>query len=170
MEYAFEVADPGAGRLSAGKSGQPTGRLDWSDFDLRFAKTLPLTGGKAPLPKAEEPAPPITFLPPEIAKHELLPRSIRFRGMPVSRFWEFEDRNVYLGDVDAGPPTWSVCCSWSLRLSPATTGSLSARCTCRNVARIDHLVVSNTSASRRRFGPPPRWMGPRRVAHVPVQR
>lgn len=150
MEYAFEVAAqvPG-GYLLAKADGYADGRLDWSDFDLRFAKTLPLTGGKAPLPKAEEPAPPITFLPPEIAKHELLPRSIRFRGMPVSRFWEFEDRNVYLGDVDAGPTDlvrlllveFALIAGndWFVVPLDVPVGTFT---------RIDRLVVSNTFGER----------------------
>ena len=150
MEYAVEVAAqaPG-GYLLAKADGYADGRLDWSDFDLRFAKTLPLTGGKAPLPKAEEPAPPITFLPPEIAKHELLPRSIRFRGMPVSRFWEFEDRNVYLGDVDAGPTDlvrlllveFALIAGndWFVVPLDVPVGTFT---------RIDRLVVSNTFGER----------------------
>jgi hypothetical protein len=150
MEYAVEVAAqaPG-GYLVAQAGGYADGRLDWSDFDLRFEKKLPLPGVDRPLPGGSEPAPPITFLPPEGVKHELLSRSIRFRGMPVSRFWEFEDRNVYLGDVDAGPTDlvrlllveFALIAGndWFVVPLDVPVGTLS---------RIDSLVVSNTFGQR----------------------
>ena len=143
MEYAVEVAaQTSAGYVVARAGGYADGRLDWSDFDVRVEKKLPL-------PSANPPTAAIAFSPPEVVKQELLPRSIRFRGMPVSRFWEFEDRNVYLGDVDAGPTDlvrlllveFALIAGndWFVVPLDVPLGTLS---------RIDRLVVSNTFGER----------------------
>jgi hypothetical protein len=89
MEYTFEVFAEGPdGVLVARAPEYADGRLDWTDFDLKQRQTV--EGAEV----LEEPQ-----------RFELaaLPKPVRFGGMPVSRFWEFENRAVYLGDVDAGP-------------------------------------------------------------------
>jgi hypothetical protein len=57
--------------------------LDWHAFDLAGPSA---SAGFKPLPP---PAP--------------LPTGIRFRGMPNSRWWEFEDAGLDNGAIDAGP-------------------------------------------------------------------
>jgi hypothetical protein len=32
-----------------------------------------------------------------------MPTPVRYSGMPASRWWEFEDEEINLGDIDAGP-------------------------------------------------------------------
>src|SRR5690606_15915707 len=39
----------------------------------------------------------------ETLVREAIPSPVSYRGMPVSRWWEFEDGQVNLGAVDAGP-------------------------------------------------------------------
>ena len=39
---------------------------------------------------------------PEITR-TVIPAPVSFRGMPATRFWEFEDAQVDFGSVDAGP-------------------------------------------------------------------
>jgi hypothetical protein len=136
MEYAVEVAAQAPDAYLVARTDRyADGRLDWPDFDLRAEEKLPLTSG--------------TLEAPTVVTHELLPQRVRFRGMPVSRFWEFEDGNVYLGDIDAGPTDvvrlllieFALIASddwWMLPLDvPA-----------RTLTRIDRLVVSNTFGER----------------------
>jgi hypothetical protein len=79
MEYGFTV---GAGPVQLSADGYGGGRLEWYHFDWK---------GGAELGETE--------------KHdaELLPAPLRFRGMPASRFWEFENADVYFGGIDAAP-------------------------------------------------------------------
>ncbi|MGH7575794.1 MAG: hypothetical protein ACREM1_11805, partial [Longimicrobiales bacterium] len=143
MEYAVEIAAqaPG-GYLVARTDGYADGRLDWPDFDLRLEPALPLPSGK-------EPADVVSFPAPRAVTHELLPQRVRFRGMPVSRFWELEDRNVYLGDIDAGPTDlvrllmveFALIAGddWFVIPLDVPVGTLT---------KIDSLVVSNTFGER----------------------
>ena len=60
------------------------GHLDWYSFDL-------VAGGRAT---------------PGLGAWKTLtsiPAPVRYTGMPASRWWEFEDADVNLGDLDAGP-------------------------------------------------------------------
>ena len=49
--------------------------------------------------RAEPGSPPDRRRP----RRELLPAPLRFRGMPASRFWEFENADVYFGGIDTAP-------------------------------------------------------------------
>jgi len=84
MEYRFAVgATTAAGPLELSADGYHGGRLEWFHFDWSSG-----TG----------------FSDRELGddhEAELLPAPLRFRGMPASRFWEFENRDVYFGGVDA---------------------------------------------------------------------
>jgi hypothetical protein len=79
MEYRFGVA---AGRVELDADGYGGGRLEWYHFDWK---------GGAGIAATEE------------HEAELLPAPLRFRGMPASRFWEFENGAVYFGGIDAAP-------------------------------------------------------------------
>jgi hypothetical protein len=87
MEYRFSVgATTAAGPLELSADGYCGGRLEWYHFDWRSGSG---------------------FGPGETAgEHhsaDLLPAPLRFRGMPASRFWEFENADVYFGGIDAAP-------------------------------------------------------------------
>ena len=87
MEYRFTVgATTAAGPLELAADGYHGGRLEWYHFDWK-------SGGGFGLDE------------PGASDHtaELLPAPLRYRGMPASRFWEFENRDVYFGGVDAAP-------------------------------------------------------------------
>jgi hypothetical protein len=88
MEYAFSVGtrfSDGEKTLTAREYFE--GHLDWHSFDVNAEVSL---GAAADNAFAE-----IT--------HTAIPAPVSFRGMPASRFWEFEDAQVDFGSVDAGP-------------------------------------------------------------------
>ncbi|HNP83412.1 MAG TPA: hypothetical protein PKN47_18270 [Nitrospira sp.] len=60
--------------------------LDWLDFDIDPTASLP----KFSLPK------------PEPLSLSGIPSPIQFGGMPVARYWEFEDGHFNYGNVEAG--------------------------------------------------------------------
>jgi|APLak6261663543_1056040.scaffolds.fasta_scaffold00221_5 hypothetical protein len=88
MEYAFSVG----ARLSDGERVLTAqeyfeGHMDWHAFDVNPEVTLGTATNNAfsDITRTAIPAP------------------ASFRGMPASRFWEFEDAQVDFGSVDAGP-------------------------------------------------------------------
>jgi hypothetical protein len=88
MEYAFSVAtgfSDGEQVLTAPEYFE--GHLDWYAFD---SNSKPKLGGAA-----DQAFKPIT--------RTAIPAPASFRGMPAPRFWEFEDAQVNLASVDAGP-------------------------------------------------------------------
>ena len=87
MEYEFRVgATTGSGEIELSADGYPGGRLEWYHFDWADGPPLATDDATAGTHDAE-----------------LLPSPLRFRGMPASRFWEFEDGAVYYGGIDAAP-------------------------------------------------------------------
>jgi hypothetical protein len=78
--------------VKAGPSGAPTatltatpdadGRLEWSSFDLSSQTSDPFAGTTA--------VPPL----------RMAPTHVRMPGMPSNRYWDFEDGDVALPDVD----------------------------------------------------------------------
>lgn len=88
MEYAFSVGtglSDGERVLTAPEYYE--GHLDWYAFDENQKVTL---GGAA-----DQASTSIT--------KTAIPAPASFRGMPAPRFWEFEDAQVNLASVDAGP-------------------------------------------------------------------
>ena len=87
MEYRFTVgATTASGPVELSADGYGGGRLEWYHFDWKSGAGFAVDE-------------------PDASDHsaELLPAPLRFRGMPASRFWEFENRDVYFGGVDAAP-------------------------------------------------------------------
>ena len=81
MEYRFSVgATTAPGRLELSADGYGGGRLEWYHFDWKSGSRLRRRRSPAPRPQ----------------RAELLPAPLRFRGMPASRFWEFENGDVVL--------------------------------------------------------------------------
>jgi len=88
MEYSFSVStgfSDGEKVLTAPEYYE--GRLDWYAFDANEEVVM---GGAA-----DQAGTPIT--------RTAIPAPASFRGMPAPRFWEFEDAQVNLASVDAGP-------------------------------------------------------------------
>lgn len=88
MEYEFRVGAPirDAKRgvtLAARDHGG--GRLDWYSFDIV---------GTHPRNEAGQ---------VHRYESEVLPVPLQYAGMPATRFWEFEDAEVYFGGIDAEP-------------------------------------------------------------------
>lgn len=88
QEYAFAVQGELTSRSAVlDVPAYTSGRLDWPDFDAVGGSLGPAPAGRAPATD----------------RHVLLPTPARFPGMPADRLWAFEDANVYLGGIEAGP-------------------------------------------------------------------
>jgi hypothetical protein len=88
MEYSFAVAagtSDGQTVLAADEYAE--GHLDWHAFTGRPGVTL-------------DDAPPVT---PRRTVRTVIPTPASYSGMPVDRFWQFEDGRVSFGSLDAGP-------------------------------------------------------------------
>lgn len=95
MEYQFHAALPEAAAVNTVVSAQEyyNGTMDWYSFDVNKAQSVP---GLSGLPTAAEKA---------LIKNELLtviPREAKFAGAPNSRWWQFENGNIDLGNISAG--------------------------------------------------------------------
>jgi len=89
MEYSFAVAAPAAqGERLLVASEYARGDLDWHAFDQRPGGSI---GAAADATAREE------------LVRTAIPAPVTYRGMPVARWWEFEDGQVNFGAVDAGP-------------------------------------------------------------------
>ena len=90
MEYAFSVEAPTSPPRVL-TSNYYDGELDWYDFNVKMGETLGANEDRAsgvnPLP--------IT--------RTTIPAPATYRGMPASRWWEFEDASVDFGAVEADP-------------------------------------------------------------------
>lgn len=92
MEYAFEVAVPSMKIASQGTTMNAVlsaseyrgGHLDWYAFDIEG--TLQSTQGSQ-----------------DQIEDILLPTPVRFPGMPLDRWWAFEDASVDFGMLDTAP-------------------------------------------------------------------
>lgn len=88
MEYSFSVGT----RMSSGEkvlTAQEyySGHTDWHDFNLNLTASL-----RGDLDK-----------PGTLDVQTVVPAPVSYRGMPSSRFWEFEDAQVDFGAINAGP-------------------------------------------------------------------
>jgi len=90
MEYAFSVEAPTTPQMVL-TSEYYEGELDWYDFDVRMGETIGAgedrIAGVNPLPLTRT----------------VIPAPATYRGMPASRWWEFEDASVNFGAVEADP-------------------------------------------------------------------
>lgn len=86
MEYEFAVSGKtGEGEVVLEAPEYCEGTLDWFSFVVRPGKTLGADESRTSISRAFLPAP------------------VTFRGMPSSRFWEFEDGAVNLAQIAAAP-------------------------------------------------------------------
>ena len=89
QEYAFAVqAELPSGPAVLASPEYTSGRLDWPDFDAAEGVTL----GATPAGRRGD-----------TLRQVVLPTPARFPGMPADRLFAFEDANVYLGGIEAGP-------------------------------------------------------------------
>lgn len=92
MEYEFAVSAPAPsssrvkGELVLVAPEHSEGHLDWYSFEVDTKHNLGASG------KPQTPAPIV-----------VIPAPIHFRGMPATRFWEFEDAGVNFGGLDTAP-------------------------------------------------------------------
>jgi hypothetical protein len=101
LDFAFALGSPAAApaqSLTLEADDFPGGRLDWYSFDLNTAVTN-ATGANPSAPvnsvAAANPAQitPVSF--------DFLPNHVVFRGMPDSRWWNFEDGITDFGQLEA---------------------------------------------------------------------
>ncbi len=91
MEYSFAVSAPGpagATEIVLRADEYASGHLDWHAFDLVPGAAL---GASADADRRRT------------VDRTAIPSPVSYRGMPVARWWEFEDGQVNFGAVDAGP-------------------------------------------------------------------
>ena len=89
LEYEFSVAAPApSGEHVLVAPEYAEGRLDWPAFDHPAGAAL---GAGADRPALRT----IT--------RTVIPTPVSYRGMPATRWWEFEDADVDFGRVEAGP-------------------------------------------------------------------
>jgi hypothetical protein len=87
LEYRFSLGVPtGSGEVVLSADEYHGGHLDWYAFRIAPELTHGLASGTA-----------------RRQQLDLLPQPAMFRGQGASRFWEFEDRTVYFGNLSAGP-------------------------------------------------------------------
>lgn len=90
MEYGFSVEAPTSPQRVL-MSEYYEGDLDWYDFDVKMGETLGAD---------EDRKPGVNPLP---ITSTTIPAPATYRGMPASRWWEFEDASVDFGAVEAEP-------------------------------------------------------------------
>lgn len=96
MEYAATVSCPPSGDVGEVTLAAPEytdGYLDWYSFDVLAESSL--NAKRTDLTDDEKKR--------EVLTAPAIPVPITFRGMPVSRYWEFEDARVDFGEINAGP-------------------------------------------------------------------
>jgi hypothetical protein len=86
MEYHFSIDASATDTPCAFVAGRYTGEpLDWPSFDRVSSALGPVTA------------------PPAAVTRTVVPAPVTFKGMPARRYWQFEDANVDIGAIDAGP-------------------------------------------------------------------
>jgi hypothetical protein len=89
MEYAFALAAPtGEGERVLVAKEYVEGKLDWHAFDERPGASLGAAPGQSP---------------PAAIVRTVIPAPVAYKGMPATRWWEFEDAAVDFGSVEAPP-------------------------------------------------------------------
>jgi hypothetical protein len=98
LDYEFALGSPAPEETITLEAPEfPGGHLDWYSFSLD--ETVP-TGAQTPT--GAQP-PPATQTPPaqvSTTTFDFLPNQVVFRGMPDSRWWNFEDAVTDFGQLD----------------------------------------------------------------------
>jgi hypothetical protein len=91
LEYGFACSAPEpAGEKVYAAGEYYGGHLDWWAFDVDRVGPALGDSGVPPTP-----------VPPPDDPRTLIPTTVRFEGMPNTRWWAFEDNRTNFGDVDA---------------------------------------------------------------------
>lgn len=99
MEYSFAVAaDTVDGQTVLSADEYTDGHLDWHAFSRRPDLKL------APFDRGSDPGsgPGDVTIGTEMVR-TVIPTPASYSGMPVDRFWQFEDSRISFGSVDVGP-------------------------------------------------------------------
>lgn len=93
MEYAFAVGGPAPdGETVLAAAEYASGHLDWQAFDHVPGGSIGASGDGGADGDVDE-----------VLVREAVPAPVSYPGMPVSRWWEFEDGQVNFGAADAEP-------------------------------------------------------------------
>src|SRR5262245_61812829 len=136
MEYAFSVAAPTAPETVL-TSEYYEGDLEWYDFDVKPEASIGAADDR------------VVGSNPLSITRTVIPAPATYRGMPSSRWWEFEDAAVDFGAVDAEPDDLvrmllvefaiTYVNDWFVILIEVPVGS---------VCKINSLVVTDTFGVR----------------------
>jgi len=97
LEYSLRASAPtNAGPIALKAPEHTGGHLDWYSFDV-----VSQPASTARTPAAVPPRRPARRQPDRSVG--ALPTPVRYHGMPAARWWEFEDRRVHFGGIEAGP-------------------------------------------------------------------
>ena len=139
LEYQFRASAPAAGGQDMLIAEEYNGdHLDWYNFEWASGASSLLRPAGAPSP-----------VPPTRQMLEFLPAPVVFGGMPNARWWEFEDRNIDFGRIDAATTDVAKLLliefgliysnDWFVLPYPLATGSL---------ARVTGLTITNVFGER----------------------
>jgi hypothetical protein len=99
LEYSFDASAPtNAGPVALTAPEHTGGRLDWHSFDV---VSQPGSTVRSPVPAPFPSTGPEPLQPSRSVG--AVPTPVRYHGMPAGRWWEFEDRRVNFGGIEAGP-------------------------------------------------------------------
>jgi hypothetical protein len=90
LEYQFAVASPAVQerpQLTLDADQYAGGHLDWHSFDLDEREQVTLQPDPAPVPATEQ-------------YQSFIPAPIRFKGMPLPRYWMMEESQTDFGKID----------------------------------------------------------------------
>ncbi len=119
---------------------------------------------------------------PDVEREAFIPSKVTYRGMPVSRWWEFEDAQVNFGAVEANPEDIARMLLTEFAISYGDDAFLvPIEVPVGSLAQVRSLVVSDTFGERHVIpsiasvdGPDGRWrmfgLCPRGVRAVPARR
>lgn len=132
MEYACAVSGKTAeGEVVLAAPEYSEGTLDWFSFDVRPGPGL--GAGEATT----------------TVSRVFLPAPVTFRGMPSSRFWEFEDGAVNLAQIEAAPHDLARLLFVKFALEYSNDWfMLPLEMTVGSLCRLRALVVTNTFGER----------------------
>lgn len=88
LEYQFACSAPSEGQEKVYEAEEYySGKLDWFNFSINDQRNLE-AGGLTVETNVED-----------TATHSFIPVAMDFEGMPDTRWWAFEDRKTYLGNI-----------------------------------------------------------------------
>lgn len=96
LEYqALISASTPKGEVVLNATEYADGHLDWYSFDA-------VTGASLGTLQSDPSTVDTNSIPKRTISLSLIPTPVRFSGMPVTRYWEFEDANIDFGGIIAG--------------------------------------------------------------------